>query len=87
MEIPTVIFTGSILEENISAIRLRGTKMQEIYVREQDKMNAAIQRLERRMLAAERENELIRSRLANLELPPLEPVPEEKKKPGRKKNE
>ena len=82
-----MIFTGSIPEENVSAIRLRGTKMQEIYVREQDKMQAAIQRLERRALALERENETIRSRLANLELPPLESVQEEKKKPGRKKKE
>ena len=61
--------------------------MAEIYVREQDKMNAAIQRLERRMLALEREDEVIRSRLATLELPPLEPPQEEKKKPGRKKKE
>ena len=60
---------------------------EQIYVRWQDRTDAAIQQLERRMLAAERENELIRSRLANLELPPLEPVPEEKKKPGRKKKE
>ena len=59
--------------------------MQEIYVREQDKVNAAIQRLERRTLALERENETLRSRLANLELPPLTQVQEEpRKKPGRK---
>lgn len=61
--------------------------MQEIYVREQDKVNAAIQRLERRALALERENETIRSRLANLELPLPDStqVPEEpRKKPGRK---
>ena len=61
--------------------------MQEIYVREQDKVNAAIRRLERRALALERENETIRSRLANLELPVLDStqVPEEpRKKPGRK---
>jgi hypothetical protein len=57
-----------------------------IYVRWQDRTDAAIQRLERRALALERENETLRSRLANLELPPLDPVPvkEEKKKPGRK---
>ena len=61
--------------------------MQEIYVREQDKVNAAIRRLERRALALERENETIRSRLANLEIsrPGSTQVPEEpRKKPGRK---
>ena len=57
---------------------------EQIYVRWQDRTDAAIQRLERRALALERENEVIRSRLANLELPPLEPSREEKKKPGRK---
>ena len=59
---------------------------EQIYVRWQDRIDAAIQRLEKRALALERENETLRSRLANLELPPLEPAPvkEEKKKPGRK---
>lgn len=58
-----------------------------IYVRWQDRTDAAIQRLEKRALALERENETLRSRLANLELPPLEftQVQEEaRKKPGRK---
>lgn len=60
-----------------------------IYPRWQDRTDAAIQRLERRALALERENETIRSRLANLELPPLEPVPAPvaKKKTERKKKE
>jgi hypothetical protein len=61
---------------------------EQIYVRWQDRTDAAIQRLERRALALERENETLRSRLANLELPPFEPAPAlvkvEKKKPGRK---
>ncbi|MDD5009365.1 MAG: hypothetical protein PHC68_13330 [Syntrophorhabdaceae bacterium] len=64
---------------------------EQIYVRWQDRTDAAIQRLEKRALALERENETLRSRLANLELknpaPPLEStqVPEEpRKKPGRK---
>ncbi len=58
-----------------------------IYPRWQDRTDAAIQRLERRALALERENETLRSRLANLELPPLDStqVPEKpRKKPGRK---
>ena len=57
---------------------------EQIYVRWQDRTDAAIQRLERRTLALERENETLRSRLATLELPPIEPFQEEKKKPGRK---
>ena len=64
---------------------------EQIYVRWQDRTDAAIQRLERRALALERENETLSSRLANLELKnpalPLEStqVPEEpRKKPGRK---
>ena len=56
-----------------------------IYVRWQDRTDAAIQRLEKRALALERENETLRSRLATLELPPLTQVQEEpRKKPGRK---
>ena len=56
---------------------------EQIYVRWQDRTDAAIQRLEKRALALERENETLRSRLATLELLPLESLPE-KKKPGRK---
>jgi regulator of replication initiation timing len=40
----------------------------EIYIREQDKIRAAIQRLERRTLSLERENETLRKRLGDLEL-------------------
>jgi len=57
---------------------------EQIYVRWQDRTDAAIQRLERRTLALERENETLRSRRATMELPPIELPQEEKKKPGRK---
>lgn len=52
-----------------------------IYVRWQDRIESAVRRLEGRALALERENEILRKRIASLELPALK---SEKKKPGPK---